>query len=74
MPNPKKRKTPSSTRRGRSHLALKKVNLTKCPKCGEMRLPHTACKACGSYKSKDIVKVKSKAQKTAVKKTVAKKK
>ena len=68
MPNPKKRKTPGATRRGRSHLALKKVNLTKCPKCGEMRKPHTACKVCGSYKSKEIVKVKSKVQKTVAKK------
>ena len=60
MANPKKRKTHSKSRMGRAHLALKKVSLTKCPKCGEMRKPHTACQFCGTYKDKEVVKPKSK--------------
>lgn len=68
MPNPKKRKTPGATRRGRSHLALKKINLTKCPKCGEMREPHTVCKACGNYKNKEVVKIKLKTKSAVAKK------
>lgn len=60
MANPKKRKTHSKSRMGRAHLALDKVALTKCSKCGEPRLPHTACPNCGTYKEKQVVKPKSK--------------
>lgn len=60
MANPKKRKTHSKTRMGRSHLALKKVGLTKCEKCGEMKKPHTACDFCGTYKGKQVIKSKEK--------------
>ncbi|MDD2353904.1 MAG: 50S ribosomal protein L32 [Patescibacteria group bacterium] len=60
MANPKKRKTHSKSRMGRSHLALKKVGLIKCPKCGEMIKPHTACQFCGTYKGVEVIKTKSK--------------
>lgn len=63
MANPKKRKTHSSTHKGRAHLALKKVNLTKCPKCGHMRKPHTACSFCGTYKGRAVLKPKTKTAK-----------
>jgi len=63
MANPKKRKTHSKTHQGRSHLALKKVTLKKCPKCGEMRRPHTVCTFCGTYKGKEVLKLKTKTKK-----------
>jgi len=63
MPNPKKRKTHSKTHMGRSHLALKKKSLTKCPHCGQARRPHTACAFCGTYKEKAVVKPKTKVAK-----------
>ena len=62
MANPKKRKTHSATHKSRSHLALKKVTLNKCPKCGKALKPHNACVACGSYKGREVKKVKIKAQ------------
>jgi len=61
MANPKKQKTHSKTHKGRSHLALKKIVLNKCPKCGKAVKPHNACALCGHYKGKEIVKVKIKA-------------
>lgn len=64
MANPKKRKTHSKSRMGRSHLALKKETLVKCPKCGEKKKPHRTCQICGSYKDKEVVKPKIKAVKT----------
>ena len=33
------------------------VNLVKCPKCGELMMPHRVCKNCGTYNKKEIVKV-----------------
>lgn len=63
MSVPKKRKPSSSVKHGRSHLALKKTTLNKCPKCGHTILPHTACSFCGFYKGKEAVKIKNKAKK-----------
>ena len=36
---------------------LEMPGLTKCPKCGEMILPHRACKACGFYKGREVIAV-----------------
>jgi len=63
MANPKKKKTHSKTHQGRSHLALKKVVLKKCPKCGAARRPHTVCGFCGSYKGQAVLKIKAKTSK-----------
>ena len=30
-----------------------------CPKCGEPRLPHRACKACGYYNGREVIAVES---------------
>ncbi len=60
MPVPAKRRPTSEARRGRSHQALKKVAVAACPKCGKTVLPHTACKFCGSYKGKQVLKLETK--------------
>lgn len=60
MPNPKKQKTHSATHKGRAHLALKKIVLNKCPKCGSAKKPHTVCAFCGTYKGQTVIKVKTK--------------
>ena len=31
--------------------------MIKCPKCGEYNLAHRVCKACGTYRGKEIIKV-----------------
>jgi len=62
MANPKKKKTHSKTHQGRAHLALKKVVLKKCPKCGAARRPHTVCGFCGSYKGKAVLEIKTRAK------------
>ena len=43
-------------KRRSSHWKISVPGVTKCPKCGAMRLPHRACKACGYYDGKEIVK------------------
>ncbi len=59
-----KKRTKSETRGRRSHHALKAKTLVKCPQCGQMALPHTACAFCGTYKGRQVIKVKSAASKT----------
>ncbi len=39
----------------RAHLAMKKVTLVDCKKCGEKNLPHTACVGCGSYAGRKVI-------------------
>ncbi len=63
-----KKRTKSETRRRRSHHALKAKVLVKCPQCGQLILPHTACSFCGTYKGKPVGQVKgAKVKKTAKK-------
>lgn len=50
MSVPKKQKTSSKTRKGRSHEAIKKKSLSSCSKCGRKKLTHSVCSFCGVYK------------------------
>ena len=38
-------------KRRNSHWKLSLPGMAKCPKCGEMKLAHRMCKACGYYLS-----------------------
>ncbi len=61
MPPLPKRKTSKGRRdRRRSHLALRSPNLTECPTCHNMRLPHHVCPYCGSYNSEEVIEIKEK--------------
>ncbi len=59
MANPKKRRTKSAVGKNRAHLALKKVSLKKCTKCGQAVKPHTACSFCGNYRDRQAIKTKT---------------
>lgn len=63
MSVPKKKKTSSKTKKGRSHQALAEIKLIKCPKCGKPTKSHQVCPFCGSYQGKEIVKLKIKKKK-----------
>jgi large subunit ribosomal protein L32 len=59
MPVPKRRT--SSTRRDkrRTHDKLTLPVYSVCPNCQEAVKPHNICKACGFYKGKQVIAVKS---------------
>lgn len=54
-----KHHTQSRKNMRRSHLALDKTALVKCPKCSEMIKPHRVCKNCGFYKGKEVKKLET---------------
>jgi large subunit ribosomal protein L32 len=54
MAVPKRKTSPSKRNMRRSHHALKPVNYQECPNCGELRLPHNLCAACGHYNGREI--------------------
>ncbi|MEK7062438.1 MAG: 50S ribosomal protein L32 [Patescibacteria group bacterium] len=60
---PRARRTKSKQGHRRSHLALKKLSLTSCAKCGSRIRPHSVCYNCGSYKGRQVVDVTAKAEK-----------
>jgi len=59
-----KRRKKSHRNKRRSHDALTKAALYKCPQCGKALLPHRACAFCGYYRGRAAVKIKVKAKKT----------
>ncbi|MHC4069398.1 MAG: 50S ribosomal protein L32 [Planctomycetota bacterium] len=54
---PKKKTSKSRTRTRRSHHSLKGANYTSCTKCGQAKLPHTACDNCGYLNPKITLKL-----------------
>lgn len=39
------------------------LRLVTCSHCGEKRMSHNACKACGYYRDKQVLTIKNKASK-----------
>lgn len=61
------RHTRAHTANRRSHHALKVANLVACSNCSAMKMSHQVCDACGFYKGKKVLNIKTKATKTAKK-------
>lgn len=51
------RKTRSKRGMRRAHDALRPTTGTECPNCGELKLPHHVCGACGHYRDREVVRV-----------------
>ncbi|MBQ8026309.1 MAG: 50S ribosomal protein L32 [Oscillospiraceae bacterium] len=56
-----KRKVSKARRdkRRSSHWKLSTPNLVACPKCGELRMPHRACRNCGTYNNRTVLKTEA---------------
>lgn len=57
MAVPKKKTSKSRRNQRRAHDALKVAGSVECPKCGEVKLPHHVCGACGYYKDREVIDV-----------------
>ncbi len=49
-------------KRRNAHWKLSLPNLVKCSNCGELKLAHRACKACGTYDGRQVLSVEADAQ------------
>ncbi len=58
MAVPKRKVSKARRNSRRANWKLTAPNLSACPKCGELVMSHRACKACGTYKSKEVVAAK----------------
>ncbi len=57
MAQPKRKSSHSRAAKRATHKKLSNIPLTKCPNCGEYKLPHRVCPSCGYYKDKEVVTV-----------------
>lgn len=59
MAVPKRKTTPSKRdMRRANHDKVTPVQVVSCESCGEARLPHRACGACGYYDGRKVKAVK----------------
>ena len=59
MPNPKRKHSRSRTLSKRTHQGVAVPASSRCPKCGNVKRPHTVCPQCGTYKEREIFPAKS---------------
>jgi len=57
MPNPKRRHSRARRDKRRAHDSLVRTTPSKCPNCGEARMPHRVCLQCGHYKGREVIDV-----------------
>lgn len=55
MAVPKRKISKARRDKRRTHYKLSIPGMSVCPKCGEIKLPHRVCKACGTYKDVDVI-------------------
>ncbi|GAE29137.1 50S ribosomal protein L32 [Alkalihalobacillus hemicellulosilyticus] len=55
MAVPFRRTSKTRKNKRRTHIKLAVPGMVKCSECGELKLAHRICKACGSYNGRDVV-------------------
>ncbi|MDF0725297.1 50S ribosomal protein L32 [Cytobacillus sp. S13-E01] len=55
MAVPFRRTSKTAKRKRRTHFKLQVPGMVECPNCGDMKLAHRVCKACGTYKGKEVI-------------------
>ena len=58
MAVPKHKVSKSKRDKRRTHQKAAAPNVSKCPQCGEIKLPHRACPECGAYKGRKVAEGK----------------
>ena len=55
MAVPKRKVSKARRDKRRANWKLSVPGIVKCSKCGEFKLPHRVCPACGNYNGKEVV-------------------
>ena len=55
MAVPKRKVSKSKCNMRRAHHRLRTVNLGECSNCGELKLAHHICQACGYYDGREVI-------------------
>lgn len=54
MPNPKRKMSKTRRDKRRTHYKAVAPTLSSCANCGELKLAHHACPACGYYNGRSM--------------------
>ncbi|MEZ6121801.1 MAG: 50S ribosomal protein L32 [Planctomycetaceae bacterium] len=54
MAVPKRRQSKSRSRKRRSHMAVKPLQLARCSQCGTSLPTHVVCPTCGYYQGRSM--------------------
>ncbi|MBE9501611.1 MAG: 50S ribosomal protein L32 [Dehalococcoidia bacterium] len=63
MAVPKRKTSKARKRERRSHMALSLPAIDYCPQCHSPKLAHHVCPTCGSYRGREVMKVKAEREK-----------
>ncbi len=55
MPNPKRKISKTRRDKRRTHYKTTAPTVNLCSQCGEMKLSHRVCPACGTYNGRQIL-------------------
>jgi len=55
MPLPKRRHSHTRGAKRRTHWKLSAPNLSECPQCHGLKMPHHVCPACGFYREREVI-------------------
>lgn len=56
MAVPKKKMSRSRTRQRKAAWKVSRPTMVACERCGKPKLPHRACRECGTYSGREAVK------------------
>lgn len=59
MAEPKKRTSKARRNKRRAQWKLEMPGITQCSQCGNVKLQHRACRSCGHYNKRLVLKVES---------------
>ncbi len=59
MAVPKRKKSKMRVRQRKAHIKATAAQVAACPKCGAAKRAHRLCPACGSYRGRQVVTIKS---------------
>lgn len=59
MAVPKRKVSKARRDKRRANWKLSVPGMVKCPQCGELKMGHRICPACGYYKGREVVKVEA---------------
>lgn len=57
MAVPKKKMSRSRTRKRKAAWKVSTPTMVACEQCGKPKLPHRACRECGTYAGRDVIDV-----------------
>ena len=55
MAVPKRKTSRARKNKRRTHDALRAPASSKCPQCGEPKVPHRVCTHCGVYRDRTVI-------------------